>query len=198
MKALVILQSHQAGAPQARTAASENSQPTLSTAAAALGEQLLQRTGQAAKQPQGCNNSYPQTREDLLQQHRINALLANGGNGLDFDKLGQLAQLQSIQTVSPGAGSNLNSQLLHMLKSAGANQNAPDAASLLGKRRLDQVQGVESEAQVRAAMMQGAGGVAAGASQLNASYDDRRVSDYRNREHDSLAQSRALISTLTD
>ena len=58
-----------------------------------LGEQLLQRTGQAVKQPQVCNNSYPQTKEDLLQQRRINTLLANGGNGLDFDKLGQLAQL---------------------------------------------------------------------------------------------------------
>ena len=44
--------------------------------------------------------------------------------------------------------------------------------------------------------MQGAGGAAVGASQLN--YNDRRASDYHNREHDSLAQSRALISTLTD
>lgn len=46
---------------------------------------------------------------------------------------------------------------MNMLKIAGTNLNGgdrADASNLLGKRRLDQVQGFESEAQVRASLMQ--------------------------------------------
>ncbi len=45
-----------------------------------------------------------------------------------------------------------------MLKIAEPNLSGGDNSSLLGKRRLDQVQGFESEAQIRATLMQGSGG----------------------------------------
>lgn len=101
---------------------------------------------------------------------------------------------------------------MNMLKIAGPTGNGGDKADaygLLGKRRLDQVQGLESEAQIRASLVHGGNGLPnagqvgdlsrlAGLSQPNTLPEDRRISEWRSREPDSLAQSRALISTLTD
>ena len=47
---------------------------------------------------------------------------------------------------------------MNMLKVAAPTLSGGDNSSLLGKRRLDQVQGFESEAQIKASLMHGNNG----------------------------------------